>query len=376
MIRGELHAYIFLDGALAFSSGAMVAGTPAVGFDLDVSDVREVSFVSWKGDESGRGDHVNWVDLHLVTAPERVYRPMDLVWLDELKPSGANNPGREVHPIPSLPHGRLRTSGERVSRGLVVPAGALVHYDLRPLGATMVTGRLLPDGYEGEGYPPEQVEIFLDEEMVWRGFPNQIQEAEPFEVAVPPSARLFSIRVSEADEAAPMVVLTDLAVATEETAFLEGRRFMAETAPRVWSLTLVPPMPPAPSIYDVGWSRTIDGSWLELDGLEEPESLWQRPGTQVRYDLRGLSASRLQAMVAVQGPPRCRVTAVALANVAGETRSETLWQSEPLEPGEGPQFFETALGPNDQVALEAHAEGDPPDQCLLIWGNPTLLPYQ
>lgn len=376
MIRGELHAYIFLDGRLAFSSGSMVAGTPAVGFDLDVDGVHEVTFVSWKGDESGRGDHVNWVDLHLVTAPERVYRPMDIVWLDELRPSGANNPGRELHPIPSLPHGRLRTSDERISRGLVVPPGALVHYDLRSLGATEVTGRLLPEGYEGEGYPPELVELFLDEEMVWRGSPNQMREVEAFEIAVPPSARLFSIRVSEADETAPMVVLTDLAVATEEEAFFEGRRFMAETDPRVWSLTLIPPMPPSPSIYEVGWSRTIDGSWIEIDGLEEPESMWLRPGARVRFDLRGLSASRLQSMVAVQGPPQCRVIGTVLGNVEGDARSEDLWQSEPLVPGERPVFFETALGPNDRLTLEAHAEGDDPGDCLLIWGNPTLLPNQ
>jgi len=370
MIRGEVQAYIVLDGALAFSSGPMEAGTPAVSFDLDVESVHEVSFAAWRSDESGRGDHVNWADLHLITAPEHVYTPGEPAWLDDLRPSGANTPGLAAKAIPTLPRQSISTPHGRVSRGLVVPGGATIHYDVHTLGATVLEGRLFPGGFDGHGVPCEQVELFVDGEPVWQGSPNQITEPSAFEIPLEPSARLVTIRTSEADEDSPMIVLADLEVTTSEEAFLESRRLVAQPPPRIWSLAAVPPLPTAPSPYDVGWSRTLDGSWLEIEGLEEPASLWLRAGSRVSYDLQGLSAGRIQSLVTALGSRECRVTAVVSAGGHGGEVAETLWRSEPLSPGETPTSFEVELGDHELITLSA--EGG--DDCLLVWATPTLLP--
>ena len=60
--RGAAHAEIWLDGNRAFDSGPLTHGSPAVPFDLDLTDVQTLEFKVLQGDDGTNGDAVDWVD--------------------------------------------------------------------------------------------------------------------------------------------------------------------------------------------------------------------------------------------------------------------------------------------------------------------------
>jgi hypothetical protein len=325
--------------------------------------VDEVAFLAWTGDDSGRSDHLNWANLRLITEPERAHQPGATVPLESLRPVGANSPGAQARSIASL--GFVTIDGEDLSRGLTVPEGATVRYDLRPLGATHITGRLLPVGLDG-GRPPSSVRILFDGQLAWRQRPEQLDEPASFNLDVPEGTRLLTIRTEPSVGAEPAVV--ELSLETSQPAFEAARASLAQgQPPRRWDLAHVPPAstPAEPGL--VGWARAPDGSWLELDGEKVYSSFWLRPGAALSYHTQELGARRLTAHVTVDGPSGCRLRAVVRDD------NELLWQSSPLSPSSAPERLAIDLTGHEDFTLEVR--GDHRDDCLLVWAGPVLSPH-
>lgn len=364
MNNGVVYAAVFIDGRLALATDALEAGTPAVGFDLDVEGAREVSLVSWTGTDSGRSDHVNWGELVLLSSEEHSFQHGREAYLDELRPSGANEAGLAAEGIPAQSHSRVHVGDERLTRGLLIPGGATIHYDVRPLGATRLLGRLMPRG-QGEGASAELIQIFFDDVEVWSGHPNQLDEPESIAIDVPAEARLLTLRSSETDPFAARVVLDELRLETSEAAYGAGCEQMRDGPVRPWHLALVPPRPLDEEENLIGWSRGPDGAWLEIDGADTPKSFWTRAGSTLHFDLRDLQARNLSGRLGVAGDEDCHLR----ATIRATEESEPLWSSEDLDRSSETVTFEIPL---EADSLILQTTGD--DGCHLVWAEPVLFP--
>lgn len=357
---GTAIAGVFLDGRLAFETGAIRATTPAFGFDLDLAGVRQVALASWNAADGPRADHVDWIDLALVGPAEEGLAPGRTVELDSMTPSGANAGGLQVGRIRQLPRGLLRIGIDSLRSGLLVPSAATVSYDVRALGATRVKGRAMDRSVGGDA--PAWVALsFDDREALKIALPG---DGEPvaIDVAVPASARLLSIK-SAPEEAPGRAVLKDLRVETSLAALTAARRAVAKVvAPRELALASLPPAPPLPGPDDAGWGSlpsAARGSGAAL----QPGTHWIRAGASVRWELAGLRVTRLAATARAAGPDTCRPT-LRLAAGAREVASDA------LVPGAPPVPLELALDARGR--LVASVEGD--RQCFIVLEGSTLAP--
>lgn len=363
-VPGRVHAYIFIDGRLAFASASLTRGTPACGFDLDVSDARQFSIVAWRGTDSGRGDHLDWADIELITNPEHVYRPGEPLSVDEIVPSGRNDAAMDARPISALPHGRFWFGDERITRGMMLPAGSVVRYDVRPLGTARVQGRLLGRGY-GDGERPEWFEIRMDGRQVLRAELAEVGEDGVVEIDIPvrPGTRLVDLRVASSDGGEEAgVVIADLRLITSEEAIEAARESMDRTSGHDWPLGLVPFAPPIPARLDAGVGVTNDIAPSSVDVPDRREAVWVRGGSRINYDLTGLHLRSLEGTVLVVGSEDCRARALV------RSRGSVLWTSDPLGPGDEPQELTVEIRRHAELSLEAVG----PSECIVVWAETTL----
>ena len=362
MRRGLIQASIFLDGRLAFDSGRLRASTPAMAFDLDVEGVDEVAFVVWNGGDTGRSDHLNWADLHLSTEPDEVFTPGRTVAIESLEPVGTRASGSEARSLASI--GEVVIDGEELTDGIALPEGSAIRYDLRPLGATRITGRLFPVGLNG-GTPPSSFRILFDGRLAWRREPERIDEPASFALDVPEGTRLLTLRTGYGEGAEPAVA--ELSIETSDEALASARASLAVSEPRVWDLALLPPASAPGETRQVGWARAPDGSWLALEGEDAPHSFWHRPGASLTYHTADVGARRLLGHVTVIGPESCHLRALL------RDGDEVLWQSELLSPESEPERFEVSLVGHEEIIVGAIGEGE---ACAVVWAEPMLSPNE
>ncbi len=363
---GQLRAYVFVDGVLAIGSGPLRAGTPAVGFDIDVSNAQQVTFAAWVDEDTGRSDHVDWVDLRLITSAESGSDREAPISLAGVRPSGANGPGLEARDIAALPHGRIQLSDERVDDGLVIPGGATLHYDIRPLGATGLRGRLYPDGH-GEGAPAELVEILIDDEEVWSAHTSRMEAPRDFDVEIPIEARLLTLRTSSTTEEAAQIVLGQLILETSDDARAARRELMAHIEPRSWELALVPPVSASSSSL-MGWSRLPDGTPLRVEDRDVTHSFWMRPTGRATWRLQRLGTRHITGHVAALGSESCRIEARIAVG------AQRLWTSGELRPGRAPRAFTVEFGDALPTLEATTSDADATEDCRLLWIDPVVRP--
>ena len=63
--EGEAEAEIWVDDVRVFASGTLTRHVAAVPFELDLTGAQELELVILEGDDTRKGDHVDWVDVRL-----------------------------------------------------------------------------------------------------------------------------------------------------------------------------------------------------------------------------------------------------------------------------------------------------------------------
>jgi hypothetical protein len=311
---GRVGGSIFLDGRLALSTEAMRKGSPALAFDLDLQGVRQVGLVAWTDTDTMTGDHLNWVDLDLITARDQTYRPGNRVWLDAIRPVGVTPRGRGPRKV-STPVRR----GEARSSRFLIPPGATVWFDVGALGAERIEGTLLP-AQEGGGPLPETVTFSVDGREGLRAEPALADGPISLGIDVDRNERLLKIAVANTANAEGAVI-QDLTVTTSKVRFESQRQRVRSETRSEWALAGMPPAPPIPEADRAGWAS-------RPPRLEEDASLWLRSGGRLRYDLTGLAVRRLRGEARTVGTSACRLELLA----DGAQR----WAVEHLQPdGEG-----------------------------------------
>jgi arylsulfatase A-like enzyme len=350
---GKTQGFIFLDGQLAFSSGPLGRNTPAVGFDLDVSQAKTVTLASWYDRDGAAGDHLDWVETWLVQDAALAYRPGQAVRVADLRPSGATRRGRRLAvqekpwPVP--------TGAE--PRNLELPLGATVAYDLGVLGAHRLVGTIHPD--DQSGAKAQTVTLFLDDEEVFQGAGELSQGPVELDIPLEPRHRVLKIKAT-AGSARGKVVFRDLRVETSPAAFAAARGRLRHRARgrKSWQLPLIPPAPPVPEGTDAGWHAPVKSR-----RTRQTPSLWLRAGHEIAYDFDGLDAARLTGQFSVVGSGRCVVV------LSVQTSARLLWQSSQVRPRDRDVEVDVDIEGVGAVRLGGSGSGD----CFVILDKLTVV---